>query len=259
MRFFPEGGDCVTGVPCRVAVVAETAGGEPRAAEKVIVRTGGGRTLTTTTTSSAGVGTFTYVPRAGESIVGIAGPRVFPVPEARPSGIHLNVVSSPGAVALNVGASGAADLVGATLLVHLRGRPVLERPVPAGRDRAAITLNTDQLPAGLFVATVFDRAGEPVAERLLFVPPSTTTDVELTADARGQVDLRLPGAGAGGRLSLAVLPVAATGGAAADDIRTWLLLQSDLDRPLAITPTDLFGATAAERAHRLDELLLTRG
>ncbi len=271
LRFFAEGGDCITGIPCRVAFVAETANGEPLAVEASLLGEEG-KIEDSVFTETTGIGTFTYTPVAGESyrVLPEGTSKAFELPEALDSGIHLGVEVATDTVTLQLATNTETGLEGATLLLHLRGVHLFEQAIPEESTELSILLPVPALPAGVIVATVFDGGGQPVAERLFFVPPArselfvqpsaerydfrTAAKIQLAAPYRDAAADSL----AESRISLSILPQASTGGPKGDDIRTWLLLNSDIDRPVQHAPELLFAGEEAERARRTDEFLLTR-
>lgn len=271
LRFFAEGGDCVVGLPCRVAFVAEAANGEPMAINASLLGDEG-KVDTDVFTEATGIGTFTYTPELGENyrVVTKGTQEEFELPKALATGIHLGVDVGTDTVKLHLATNTETGLEGVTLLLHLRGVNIFEQAIPQESTELNILLPVPALPAGVIVATVFDGAGQPVAERLFFVPPSRSelfvqpsaesynfrspAKIQLAAPYRDAAADSL----AGSRISLSILPQASMGGPQGDDIRTWLLLNSDLDRPVQNAPELLFADDEAERSRRLDEFLLTR-
>lgn len=271
LRFFPEGGDCVDGIPCRVAVTATEPDGSPSVLAGYLTNESG-ETITVFQTNETGIGTINYTPRAGQKTIALVkeGKYYFPLPEPLVAGFHLNVLEHKDTVRISMRTNLPETLAGASLLLHLRGIPILNRPITEQRDRALFTLAVSDLPAGVITATLFNAWSEPVAERLFYVAPKET-ELQLQTDAasystRAPVDLfiKMPYLDAKtdslsrGRISLSVVPTAATGGPSGDDIRSWLLLNSDLDRPVPYAPELLFAADERERKRRIEDYLLTR-
>ncbi len=271
LRFFPEGGDCVSGLPCKVGVTAEDELGRPRSVDVKVAGTDG-KPVVSFRTSAAGMAVFTYLPLAGVKVRARAGGEAFDLPEVLPTGLSLRVDVSPDTVALRLGASSTELLPGATVVIHLRGLPIWEQVLPAGIPAAKFLLPVDRLPEGVLTATVFDAAGVAVAERLFFIPPVATGidlslgEGRLRPKSPQQLQLGLPDDPgltvdglAGGRISLSIVPVAAAGVPTDNDIRSWLLFGSDFDRPLPALPPDLFADDPNGSLKLMDEILLTRG
>jgi hypothetical protein len=271
LRFFPEGGDCIIGIPCRVAVVAENKTGTPVPISGYLADETG-KAISFFATTENGAGTINYTPGAGQKVSVFAGPdkQEFDLPEPLPEGLHLSVQSREDTVRVQLSTLLAGGLGGATLLLHLRGISVFEQQLKGTLQDAAFLFPEDQLPPGVVTATLFDAGGQPVAERLFFVaPPRTKLEINLKKEQvppRGPVELtlKMPMEGvpddslARGRVSLSVIPVASAGGPTADDIRTWLLLNSDLDRPVPAAAELLYATSAKERNRKIEGYLLTR-
>ncbi|MEM9835507.1 MAG: TonB-dependent receptor plug domain-containing protein [Bacteroidota bacterium] len=271
LRFFPEGGDCVNNISCRVAVVAELADGSPYSTSGYVTD-GEGNTITIFKTNENGIGAINYTPREDDIPSVFAGKvqRPFELPIPLEEGLHLKVNQRKDTVRINLRSTLPTGLTGSTLTLHLRGIPILERVINERRDRALYTLPAEELPAGVITATLFDSWGEPVAERLFFVDPEDT-QLQLQADTthyptRAPVDLfvKMPFEDAPvdslgyGRISLSVIAADINGGASEDDIRSWLLLNSDLDKPIPDARRLLFATSKRARERKIEDYLLTR-
>ena len=62
VRFFPEGGDCIAGIPCNIAFMAENENGQPLVVEGM-VQDENGKAVTFIKSDELGVGTFRYTPQ----------------------------------------------------------------------------------------------------------------------------------------------------------------------------------------------------
>ncbi|MEM6769577.1 MAG: hypothetical protein AAF597_03240, partial [Bacteroidota bacterium] len=272
LRFFPEGGHCVDGITCRVAVVASDSNGRPRQVEGFLTDNSGKR-LQAFSTATSGVGSFTYRPLSDVGGRVVAGPsqQEFDLPKTLASGLHLSVKEVRDTIRMLVSGSSPELMYGSRIILHLRGLTLLDRVYSGAQSRTRFLLPRKTLPPGVITATVFDRGGEPVAERLFFIPPRTSalrinTDAE-RFETRDSIRLTinmptedlLVDSKMSGRVSYSVLPMASTGGPSGDDIRTWLLLNSDLDRPIPDAPALLFGEGAGLNKQSIEDYLLTRG
>jgi len=268
LRFFPEGGDCIDGLPCRVAIVAEGADGAPLPVQGVVVAEDGER-LGSVTTTETGIGTLRYLPQTGKTFRLLIGEEkaAFPIPPALREGMHLSVKNLRDSVRLTVRSNLAEGVAGASLFMHVRGIPLLRRDLTGQYRKASFLLPKAMLPPGVLTVTLFDAYNEPVAERLFFVAPSEgeiMIGIDSVAKPRSPVDVdfTLPVADAdsvvSGRLSVSVIPAAAAGGPSGDDIRSWILLNSDLDRPITDAASLLRADSAPARLQKIEDYLLTR-
>ena len=263
LRFFPEGGDCVVGMRCRVAVVAEDAGGRPVEIQGFLRNAGEERPLLFFATRGTGVGHFRYSPVAGQRLEAYVNdqPTAYALPAPRAEGYALSVTNSADSITVGVRSNTATGLAGSRVEINVRGAEVLLPTLPRSAG-VAIQLIKDSLRAGLYTATLYDPRNEPVAERLFFVAPTQKDSIQLVMDREryGLRDtVRLRAGMPAGRISYAVLPVTSTTGPVQDDIRSWLLLNSELPKPIAPLPLLLNAEREDLRDLDIDDFLLTRG
>ncbi|MEL6355328.1 MAG: MG2 domain-containing protein, partial [Bacteroidota bacterium] len=273
LRFFPEGGDCIAGLPCRIAIYASQ-NGQPVEVEGYLRGPNGQAAQFFRTEPVTGVGTLTYQPNNDAVSQLVAGPnkKVFDLPKSLPWGCHLQVSERRDTFYITITSNLEKGVAGTTLVIHSRGVPLLERHFKAQSEKIVLKLAANELPPGVAVATLFRPLGDPIAERLFFVSPrgnnqelrvstdqatyATRERVELSAvfpNPSFQMDSSLAG-----RMSVSVLPDFSSTTYNDDDIRTWFLLNSDLDRPVPEAKKLLFGANERLRKQRLEDILLTR-
>lgn len=272
LSFFPESGDCAMEVPCRVAIVSSLEDGAPVAFSGTL-QTEDGNVLQSVRTNDRGVGSFTYTPRGRElSVAHKVTGRSYRLPAAKVVGSHIRVDVATDTVDITIRSNELVNgLRGHTFVLHLRGVGLLEQPFTGTDSRFKMRLPVSLLPAGVIIASLLDDGGNAVAERLFFVaPPTTEIGVTLNRtqyDLRSPVDLsltipqvELADSLNAARLSMSVLPAVSAGGPSGDDIRTWMLLNSDIDHPVQQAPELIFReGTPTEKLRRIDDFLLTRG
>ena len=275
LRFFPEGGDCVNSIPCRVAYVAEGRSGQAMEISGYLTDETGAE-ITALQTNEYGMGSFIFLPEAGRHFQGVIRGEeegIFDVPPALEEGFHLTVQKRKNEIRLLLESNRPQGLVGARIGVHLRGFILVDQILDSENNKAVLDLPLNSLNPGVHVATVFDQKGHPVAERLFFIASKEgANDLQITTDRatytiRQSVKLKVQmpiedleiDSLASGKISLTVLPSEASGGPVGDDICTWLLLNSDIDRPIPYSPELLFATDTQTRDRRVDEFLLTRG
>ncbi len=169
VSFFPEGGELVAGLDCRVYVdVRDPLGRSIDARGRVV--DAAGRTVADFATEHQGRGRISLVPSAGEKyFLEIDEPRSAPavLPAVRAEGVSLRatVDSSPAnePLGLRVETLDAGPWIAA---VFCRGTLVAQDPFEgAGEHELSIALPAEI--AGVLRVTVFDAALHPVAERLV--------------------------------------------------------------------------------------------
>ncbi|MEO1261819.1 MAG: MG2 domain-containing protein [Bacteroidota bacterium] len=273
LRFFPEGGDCIAGAPCRMAYVVENDNGTPSMINAEVVDSLGA-VVSTIEAGADGMGSFVFIPQPAQQYQArLSDGRSFVLPGALEKGYRLSVQKRTKEVRITVQTNLSEGLQGTHLGVHLRGEIYLDRSILTENRKAYVDLPLEDLVPGVFVCTLFDPNGQPVAERLFFhAPEKKENELLLTThlrqyDARDSVNLSMKVAMEGvhsdslskARMSLSVLPLPSTSGPQGDDICTWLLLNSDLDRPVPYSPGLLSATDAKTRDRKVDEFLMTRG
>jgi alpha-2-macroglobulin-like protein len=188
LAIYPEGGDLVAGVENRVYFEALTPAGKPADLAGDVIDAAG-TAVATFRSEHEGRGRFSFTPEAGEAYrLRIAEPAgiktTYDLPKVKASGVVLgstsDVVPASGKVALRMASPEAG-----TFTVHLRHRDLLlsvqQVKLAAGApEEIALDAGT---AGGVLTATVFNGAGEPVAERLLFRDPAGKVTVTITPDA----------------------------------------------------------------------------
>jgi hypothetical protein len=169
VSFYPEGGDLVAGLACRVYADVRDPLDRPIDARGRIVD-GAGRTVTSFATEHQGRGRFVLTPREGEHYR-------FEIDEPRAAAVELPLAQSSGVVLRASADSAPADAPLALLVdtldagpwiaaVFCRGTLVAQDPFEGtGAHELSIALAPEI--AGVLRVTVFDSALRPVAERLL--------------------------------------------------------------------------------------------
>jgi len=277
LRFFPEGGDCVDGLPCTVAVVAEDEQGNPQEVEGYIANAQ--NSVAVFKTDAYGMGQFSYTPIAGqryEGIVRFSDETISDasiLPDALPKGYTLNVERADTMVRLLLRTNFSRGLRSARIVVHHRGLLFLNEKLERTEEATALELPYADLEPGVHVATLFDASEQPVAERLFFIAPdAANTEVSIALESsnfgfRQNVDMQfsvptqdvLIDSLAKAQLSLSVIPESAVFDGSVDDIRSWLLLNSDLSELIPNASALIFGLRPDARDYLIDQFLMTRG
>ena len=193
LSLFPEGGNLVAGVPCRVAFEAATEAGEALEGKLVIEEAGVGDIPTV----NRGRGVFTFTPEAGrtyEAVFTASDGRTAraKLPAAEPHGVALSVQypatssQEPPSYVLTLTPAGEAATkpLGVTIM---REGVVLHTEVhDASAAPVQILFDPSQGQAGgtpgIYQATVFDADGRIYADRLFFVTSPALAQPTLTVE-----------------------------------------------------------------------------
>ncbi len=254
VQFFPEGGHLIAGAECRIAFKATDEQGHGVDVERLTADNGS--TLSVPLQHN-GMGSFHYLTtdeKNARSITVRYGGKdyTFRLPLAERRGCALEINSSTGGETLVSLSARAldADSVLAYTITH-QGRVcafdtlhiALPKNLPVMGINVAHTrfsIPADVLPVGVCQFTLYNPAGNNHAQRLFFVdgemPTQTVSVTSEKADIHPFDEVRLnlqvtpPSGGEGGgrTFSLAVRDAADYGTAYRDDIRTYMLLSSEL-------------------------------
>lgn len=183
VRFFPEGGKLVDGLPTQVAF-------EVFDPDSGFVNTDG--VLQDGTASAPirsiydGIGTFSYTPKANPATVTVnykGKQRSFALPEAEPTGVSLSVVNKDSLLEVYVRKNAKTTAGDSSLAIFLmyNSLPMLYKPV-AFQDKSEILykIPTEGLPAGINWVAIVDDKAQVVADRPFFVYPKDAPQLNAT-------------------------------------------------------------------------------
>ncbi|MDC6390259.1 hypothetical protein PP182_16335 [Maribacter sp. PR1] len=273
VRFFPEGGQLVTGMSSKLGLEVTDGQGNGLALQGTIVDQDG-NVAADFRSGEFGLGVVNLRPLSGKTyyarLDGEATDSEFELPRAMPEGYLLNVTDRGEHILVQVATNLSDGLQGALLLGHLRGEVFLKQVVNGyGTKEHAVKIYPDQLKEGVAQFTLFTAKGEPVSERLFFVEnPDQRASLSIDTDRKSygtrdrvQVDLALTdsqGKSLEGEFSMSVVSKNALSSEYSGDIRSWLLLDSDVG---ATVPDAgyFFRNASKDRKQLLDALMLTHG
>ena len=276
VRFYPEGGNLVVGVPSVVAIEANDQWGrEKKVAGTLLYKD---KQIGAFATGHRGRALVQVIPEGDKPIKAQVEYKgkvyTYELPVALTEGYVLNVNPTEDyagyEVLLHASPSQPNELLGWSL--QCRGALTAFDTITLGNgQRARMRLNKEVLRPGMNQFTLFNAEGRALADRLFFVQPPTTTPtlhVDLPTDSlrpfeEVEVNMQIQaswGGGTRGFLSVSITdadeeyPTFDKG-----DIRTELLLTSDLKG--FIKDVDSYFAHSSERVMHadIDLLMLTQG
>jgi hypothetical protein len=272
VKFFPEGGHLVTGLPSTMGIEVLDANGNG-VALKGQIRDSNNEAVTPFESFEFGLGSVRFIPaedqRYHASIIIDGTEQKYPLPEALPSGYVLSIKDREDHLLVQVASTTEKGLEGTLLVGHLRGNMIFKR-IGSPKDGAsyATKIFTKELQDGVAQFTLFAGSGEPISERLVFIDhPENDARLTISAPAktygvreRVSLDMALTdeeGVPLKGNFSMGVVSKNGTKPGAAN-IKSWLLLDSDLGG--SVTDPDYFFADGSKhRRFLLDALMLTHG
>lgn len=272
IRFYPEGGHLVTGLPSRVAFEATDGAGQPLDVAGGRIVGADGMTRAEFSTLHDGRGVFDYTPAAGdEAEITVDGrARRFPLPEAEATGVVMRVdnLSSADSVRFSIRKSAATAplTLGAVVMCggRLRNFTILDIE-DDGVLSFAVARN--KLAAGVARIVLCDDRGNILADRLFFARRGPVAEIAAKTDKEHydpytKVTLSIEGRDAGGAALSAPVSVAVRDGdeeiEGGGSVMTELLLRSEI-RGYVRRPWYYFEADDATHREALDHLLMVQG
>ena len=263
--FLPEGGHLIMGVVNRIAFKATDKEGQGVAIESLTDADGNVIALSP---QHGGMGSFLYTPAEHRAKVKAryeGKEYIFTLPQPEEEGYALRLTPHDKTlqIALATLQPDATHLLGYTLT--RQGKCELIDTLTMRHPTHSQTVATDKLPTGVYQFALFDAAGTLYATRMLFINNGMeSTNVTVTTSKRAyapfeQVKLRLQVEAEGSHhLSLAVRDAADYGTGRSDDLRSYMLLSSEL-KGFIENPTYYFEADDEEHRAALDRLMLVQG
>ncbi len=149
---------------------------------------------------------------------------------------------------------------------HQRGNVIFSKTIGADGLKQGVKLVTNDMPSGVVHFTLFDPAGKPLSERLVFVENKSQLKFNLNSESlgkRSRVEYGFEYLGE--EFDLADASVSVTSKETiplgqGDNIKSWLLLNSDLRGEIP-NAAAFFDPSKSEyqRSYLLDALMLTHG
>ncbi len=271
IRFFPEGGDLVAGIPSKIACKVQGTDGKGLAFRGGIINENSD-TLVRFQALQFGMGSFHFTPLVGhryKAVVTINNKTfIKELPEIHGQGYVMRLRPADNKSLTITVQTNLKDASQVSLLVHTRRSVKLALQGKIENGEAEFRVEKDKLGDGISHFTVFNSDGKPVCERLYFVFPRQQLDLRLSGvqaayDTRSNIDIAVQpddhtGKKAEADMSVSVYRLDELQEAKNTDIRGFLLLSSDLQGRVE-SPDYYFGPDTATIVPAIDNLMLTQG
>ena len=282
VEFFPEGGDMIANFPTKVAFRVLNEKGKPADASGYIMDSKGTK-ITDFQSENKGMGTFIFTPKSHETYkAAITNPTqmplsvsplttaIFPLPKVKKEGFAMQVVeNSPTKIKLSVYASHKNEL---HILANMQEKSIFSQSYRVTEGQNFIEIPAQNLQMGLAQITLFDKKGNPQAERLLLVNAHKKLNVNISTEKekylpREKVTANLDVTDENGKpvaahfaLSVVNDQLLSFADDKSSDIFSWLLVESELKDKIH-EPHFYFDPKESleKRTKTLDNLLLTAG
>ncbi len=273
IQFFPEGGNLVDGLTCKVAFKGtDSKSGKGIACQGEIVDQEG-NVVAQFEPLKFGIGHFTFTPsRASKYTAKITLPNqqvlTRQLPAIQEQGYTVQVEEKGAAEVMVTVAAKGLQSEQVYLLGHARQQIGVAEAGTLQNGKATFVFRKAALADGINHLTVFNSRQKPVCERLYFKRPAARLEIAATTDknsygTRQKVTIDMTtaattGAAVPADLSLAVYRLDALQGPVATDIASYLWLTSDLKGTIE-QPEYYLTATGTVADQALDNLMLTHG
>ncbi len=174
LKFYPEGGRLVAGLPATVAFEVTDERRRPLEASGRVIDRSDGSEVATFESGHMGRGTFSFTPGSRKYRAEVIVDRKrysYNLPAVTDNGISLSVdnVTAADSVEITVRRTPDSSIkaVGATLTCRneLCGRAILDL---TESEQAVFKVSREKMPTGIIQLTLFDATGSPIADRLFF-------------------------------------------------------------------------------------------
>ncbi|MDR2362479.1 MAG: TonB-dependent receptor plug domain-containing protein [Prevotellaceae bacterium] len=272
IAFFPEGGNLLEGVACKVAFKAIKSDGLAKDIQGSIYDSDGHIIVPSFRSLHKGMGHFMLIPEPGKTYYALvendkgAGKK-WPLPAAVKNACALAAqwVGDTIRIAVNRPPD-AADSDSLLLIIHSRG--IAEYVAPWNFSIPCLNIKKSDFPSGILQALLLDKNYRPISERMLFCLNDDQAHVSMHVnnahfDARERVvvDVKLRDTHnkpLTGHFSVSVTDNARTTIDTSHNIFTYILLTSDLKGYIE-NPAFYFEPDNPLSIEALDNLMLTQG
>ncbi len=267
IQFFPEGGNLVAGIKCKVAFKVADENGE-NFPFKAVVFNKENDSIASFSSTKTGIGSFYLSPQNKQSYRAV----IKPLNASAFTVLLPHVFEIGAAIALKTEASANISVAIKsnlqqqgllTLFVHSGKKVVAVKKIDAGKPESNLSIPLDSLGNGIAHFTLFDPNGKALCERLFFKKPTNLLNISVRTDKenytlREQVRLQVNqengfGLPASSKFSVSVSK--ADTAFSYDDIVASLWLTSELKGRIKNANWYLNEASAED----LDNLMLTHG
>ena len=277
LQFMPEGGNLISGMVNNVAFKAINEEGKGVNVQGEVYNSKGQK-ITDFNSIHLGMGAFKLQPEPGETYTARINYNEkqlsFPLPQAKTSGLMMNVENDPRKDSIFVTITPSADIKQAGGLYYLIGQsPSLVcygASVNVAKGTRRFGIHRKAFPTGVIRFTLLSALNAPVAERIIFVDQHDRINISIAPSkpqygSRDSVTLNITaknkdGAPVAGTFSLTVTDDAQVKpDAAALDLPAKVLLTDDLKGYLENAGWYFVKGDTLAQAKALDVLLLTQG
>jgi len=186
VRWYPEGGDLVDGIPARLAYEVKDLYNQPAGVKLRLLRNE--EIVGTLNTDSSGAGTIELTARHGEqySLALLTDSLVITennFPEIQKQGYTISADRGVVEDSLRLFIRSTKDDAALYMMIHdYKKQYYFDKAVVKGKEKS-MSFPAAMLPEGLCTITLFDEAAKPVAERSVFKEPFSSPELKIELDS----------------------------------------------------------------------------
>jgi hypothetical protein len=186
VKFYPEGGNMIPGLPSNIGWEVKDQQSMPIALKAFLYKNT--KVIDTIETSSYGIGKFSLIPEIGADYTvklihsGLMD-TLYHLPTCIEKGLVLNVKNAivKDTLRLNLKSNGIQKF---TILVHNFRTSFLSTPFEMTQNNLIIKIPLDDVPKGLATITITDSLNRPLAERMFFAHYDDVEKISITTDQK---------------------------------------------------------------------------
>lgn len=274
LNFYPEGGHLIENIRSKIAIKIKN---EIYANAKLsgIIVDELDTVISEFNTLEFGLGNISLIPESNKSYFAkleVNGVEfTYKLPKALPTGYALNIINQGDYLLINAKSTTINGLSNSYLVAHQRGKLIYSKFETENKKAYAIKCPVKDLKDGVVHVTLFDTSGNPVSERLVFISnPENKINVEITKN-KDVLEKRKPikinvtvkninKQNIASHLSMSVRDLNAFPyNTRSKNIKTWLLLNSDLRGEIKDPGYFFEKADNNKKRYLLDLVMLTHG
>ena len=272
VAFFPEGGNLLEGVDCRVAFKAINPTGYSANIEGVVVNDKGDTIVSSFSALHDGMGSFLFLPEKGRSYYALVSDengrqKRIKLPQALGGAHSLAVQHNNNNNILKVEVNRSSDVLtndSLFLVIHTRG--IVHYAASWNYSSGLLQLNTANFPSGVSQVLLLNSSYKPLSERLFFCKKDDQAHLSVQRKDSlhsEQITLALKLNDIQTEFLSETVSISVTNDADVDvdtttNIMTYLLLTSDL-KGYVENPAFYFNSDDNKTNAALDNLMLTQG
>ncbi|HYC30432.1 MAG TPA: hypothetical protein VEB42_16470, partial [Chitinophagaceae bacterium] len=215
LKYYPEGGDLVDGLPCRLMLEIKDLDHKPLPVSGKLLENG--QPIGTFKTDNSGVADIRFTPHA-TSVYSIQSQDSImffenEFPQILREGYVIKVQQAAVKDSVKIKIFTNKRNADAYILLHNYKTNYFLGALHFKGQQGTVTLSTAEMPAGLATITIFNEKGMPVAERCIYKEPASQPNLEITIDStaygnRSKLTARITSTDAEGKPIPAVVSLA---------------------------------------------------